>query len=153
MATFVGTLRSFKHIFWLTNKADGDSGSWVIDKASHLLFGHIASGYSDSKTAYIIPAASIFDEIATLFGSEVSVSTPLNWTSQDDAFIEKLYQEECARILDSSDSKAFFGDLKKSARNQGLKIDPTGFGQNGIKDSNTNQNLETDPTKWIRSWD
>ncbi|KIA75951.1 peptidase (PNG1) [Aspergillus ustus] len=41
----------------------GDCGSWVIDEASGSLYGHIFGGGVGTKTAYIIPADEIFEDI------------------------------------------------------------------------------------------
>ncbi|KAL3445799.1 hypothetical protein BJX65DRAFT_319120 [Aspergillus insuetus] len=45
----------------------GDCGSWVIDEASGSLYGHIFGGGVGTKTAYIIPADEIFEDIRRLF--------------------------------------------------------------------------------------
>ncbi len=51
-----------------------------MDCESKLLYGHIVSGYPGSRTAYLVPARKIFDEIAEHFG-EATISNPDNWTS------------------------------------------------------------------------
>jgi hypothetical protein len=49
----------------------GDCGSWVIDEASGSLYGHIFGGGVGTKTAYIIPADEIFEDIRRLFRQPV----------------------------------------------------------------------------------
>ncbi|QKX61726.1 uncharacterized protein TRUGW13939_08881 [Talaromyces rugulosus] len=41
----------------------GDCGSWVVDATSGHFYGHIFGGGAGTRTAYIIPAADIFDDI------------------------------------------------------------------------------------------
>jgi len=43
--------------------AHGDSGSWIIEKDSGKLCGHIVAGDPSTGLAYIIPARVVFEEI------------------------------------------------------------------------------------------
>jgi hypothetical protein len=43
--------------------AHGDSGSWIIEKDSGKLCGHIVAGDPSTGLAYIIPARAVFEQI------------------------------------------------------------------------------------------
>jgi hypothetical protein len=56
-----------RHNGTLTN---GDCGSWVVDASNGALYGHIVAGDPRLRTAYIIPAYLIFDDLRNRFGGE-----------------------------------------------------------------------------------
>ena len=43
--------------------AKGDSGSWVLDRTSGGLYGHIVAGSADQGIAYIVPAREVFADV------------------------------------------------------------------------------------------
>jgi hypothetical protein len=59
----------------LTDLADGDCGSWVFDKETSDVYGHIVSGYPSTGTAYIVPSVQIFQNIQHRIGKPVELFT------------------------------------------------------------------------------
>ncbi|KFZ19513.1 hypothetical protein V502_03607 [Pseudogymnoascus sp. VKM F-4520 (FW-2644)] len=43
--------------------SDGDCGSWVFNKETGDVYGHVVSGYPSTGTAYIVPSVQIFENI------------------------------------------------------------------------------------------
>ena len=48
----------------------GDSGSWIVDAVTRELCGHMIAGCPSSKSAYIIPAVKVFEDIEKRYGAE-----------------------------------------------------------------------------------
>jgi peptide-N4-(N-acetyl-beta-glucosaminyl)asparagine amidase len=46
--------------------SDGDCGSWVYDTTSMRLRGHIIAGSPDTRTAFVVPAFEVFDNIRSM---------------------------------------------------------------------------------------
>ncbi|CZR58947.1 uncharacterized protein PAC_08839 [Phialocephala subalpina] len=59
---------------------EGDSGSWVIDKFTGDLYGHIIAGVPESGVAYILPANKTFRDIEEVLGPIDLVSKTLQST-------------------------------------------------------------------------
>ncbi|KAF4632425.1 hypothetical protein G7Y89_g5690 [Cudoniella acicularis] len=53
--------------------SDGDCGSWVFDKETGDVYGHVVSGYSETGTAYIVPSVQIFQDIQHRVGKPVEL--------------------------------------------------------------------------------
>ncbi|KAL5000096.1 hypothetical protein BDV10DRAFT_183690 [Aspergillus recurvatus] len=73
----------------------GDCGSWAIDEASGHLYGHIFGGGIGTKTAYIIPADEIFEDIQRSSGQPVflpSAKDERHADSETDSSLSRLLQ-------------------------------------------------------------
>lgn len=55
----------------LTDVADGDCGSWVFNKETGDVYGHVVSGYPSTGTAYIMPSVEIFQNIQHRIGKPI----------------------------------------------------------------------------------
>lgn len=55
--------------------AHGDSGSWIIEKDSGKLCGHIVAGDPSTGLAYIIPARVVFEEIERRYDCRLEIMT------------------------------------------------------------------------------
>lgn len=57
----------------LTCVADGDCGSWVFNKETGDVYGHVVSGYPSTGTAYIVPSVQIFEDIQHRTGKPIEL--------------------------------------------------------------------------------
>lgn len=57
----------------LTDVADGDCGSWVFNKETGDVYGHVVSGYPSTGTAYIVPSVQIFENIQHRIGKPIEL--------------------------------------------------------------------------------
>lgn len=57
----------------LTDVADGDCGSWVFNKETGDIYGHVVSGYPSTGTAYIVPSVQIFENIQHRIGKPIEL--------------------------------------------------------------------------------
>jgi hypothetical protein len=63
--------------------AQGDCGSWVIDRATGALYGHVVAGCEQQYMAYIIPATAAFEHAAGLLNRDRLL--------ESDLFLQALY--------------------------------------------------------------
>lgn len=54
--------------------AYGDSGSWIVEKDSGKLCGHIVAGDVSTGLAYVIPAKPVFEQIERQLGCRIELS-------------------------------------------------------------------------------
>lgn len=71
-------------VYILTFLVDGDCGSWVVECDTGNLCGIVVFGFPGTDTAYIIPAAHIFDRMQTHLKKRVELSTPELWSARED---------------------------------------------------------------------
>jgi hypothetical protein len=64
----------------LTTTVDGDCGSWVFDRATGDVYGHIVSGFPGTGTAYIVPSVQIFQDIQRKLRKSVELFTSASRT-------------------------------------------------------------------------
>ena len=57
----------------LTDVADGDCRSWVFNKETGDVYGHVVSGYPSTGTAYIVPSVQIFENIQHRIGKPIEL--------------------------------------------------------------------------------
>jgi hypothetical protein len=62
--------------------AYGDSGSWIVEKDSGRLCGHIVAGDVSTGLAYIIPAKPVLEQIKRQLGCRIELSEPGNIQSE-----------------------------------------------------------------------
>lgn len=63
--------------------AQGDSGSWIIEKNSGKLCGHIVAGDISTGLAYIIPARVVFEQIERRYDCRLELPKRDNLLQED----------------------------------------------------------------------
>ncbi|KFY45318.1 hypothetical protein V494_01008 [Pseudogymnoascus sp. VKM F-4513 (FW-928)] len=66
--------------------SDGDCGSWVFDKETRDVYGHIVSGYPSTGTAYIVPSVQTFEDIQKRIGKPIEFFAHTSKESQDNTY-------------------------------------------------------------------
>jgi hypothetical protein len=67
----------------LITEEHGDSGSWMIQKETMRLYGHIVAGDPGSGLAYIMPGRRLFQDIEFQLGCEVALYSNLKVKPED----------------------------------------------------------------------
>ncbi|CRG88062.1 hypothetical protein PISL3812_05088 [Talaromyces islandicus] len=82
----------------------GDCGSWVVDATSGHLYGHIFGGGNGTRTAYIIPADEIFDDIQKKCGQPAIFPSTINEFTRNDLQIhmDEFHSESQSAVYPES---------------------------------------------------
>ncbi|CAG8953743.1 hypothetical protein HYFRA_00006633 [Hymenoscyphus fraxineus] len=120
---------------------DGDCGSWVVECDTGNLCGIVVFGFPETDTAYIIPAAHIFDRMQTHLKKRVELSTPDLWSATEDraknAMLQTtntLQRADSARTIRTENRKSTVGQPSiRMSMEDGTNSRPRSWSQNSIQ--------------------
>ncbi|KFY12433.1 hypothetical protein V492_03884 [Pseudogymnoascus sp. VKM F-4246] len=105
--------------------SDGDCGSWVFDKETRDVYGHIVSGYPSTGTAYIVPSVQTFEDIQQRIGKPIGFFAHTSKESQDNTSgnsDSSIHGTEAHTLLYETDHPAPQTSTKASEISKNIKF-------------------------------
>lgn len=107
----------------LTTTVDGDCGSWVFDRATGDVYGHIVSGFPGTGIAYIVPSVQIFRDIQRKLRKSVELFTSASRTGinsvQTSILLPLVPPPPPANVVDVDEDRKLVPGSKRIATEMG----------------------------------
>ncbi|KUJ16705.1 uncharacterized protein LY89DRAFT_733712 [Mollisia scopiformis] len=105
----------------------GVTGCWVIDPESGDLYGHIIASCPEARTAYVVPAYRIFNDIREQLGGTLELASRTRTDADSTSQMLGMNQSDDAVIRQLQIPKAIFAEMavETEAMYQALIVNPS----------------------------